>query len=505
MRDGLKLLRYFLLFLSFHLSIVIYGKEVYYPKREFRGAWIQAVNGQFEGIPTATLKKELINQLDSLYCCGINAIIFQVRVEGDALYNSEIEPWSRYLTGMQGRAPDQEWDPLRFMIKECHNRGMELHAWINPFRAKTKTTVQFAPNHQYMLYPERFVRFGDLTLFNPALQENRDFICSIVEDIVLRYDVDGIHIDDYFYPYPESNLVFNDEKNFQRDPRGFKNKADWRRDNVNVFIAQLSETVKKTKPWVKFGISPFGIYRNASISYPKGSYTAGFENYSGLYADVLLWIERNWIDYCIPQIYWNVGHPSADYSTLIEWWAENAGDCPIYIGQDVERTVKGVDPLIFGQNQERLKMNMQRSLHSVMGSCQWYAKLVVDNIEDYRTVLKEEYYVYPSLQPLSPSLPKDEPGKVRKIRRVETATGPVLFWTSPKSKGEADTANQYVVYCFEKGETVDIDNPANIVAIVNRTFLPLPTEINGVSRTYVVTALSRVQVESQPVKCKIKF
>lgn len=505
MRYSFNLLRFFLLSVIVFFSTGLFGQKSVQPKREFRGAWIQAVNGQFEGIPTAVLKQELINQLDSLVICGINAVIFQIRVEGDALYYSELEPWSRYLTGKQGQAPDMEWDPLRFMVRECHNRGMELHAWINPFRAKTKTTVQFAPNHQYRLYPERFIHFGDLTLFNPALQENRDFICSVAEDILQRYDVDGFHIDDYFYPYPESNLVFNDEKDFQRNSRGFINKADWRRDNVNLFVEQLSETIKKTKPWVKFGISPFGIFRNASADYPEGSYTAGFENYSGLYADVLYWIERRWIDYCIPQVYWNVGHPSADYSTLVEWWAENSGDCPMYIGQDVERTVKGADPIIPGQNQERLKMDILRSFSSLKGSCQWPAKLVVDNIGHYRTVLREEYHIYPSLHPLSPSLPKDEPGKVRKVKRVETATGPVLFWTPPKSKGEADTANQYVVYCFEKGESVDIDNPAKIAAIVSRTFFPLPSIATGVTLTYVVTALSRVQVESQPVKCKVKF
>ena len=178
------------------------------PKREFRGAWIQAVNHQFEGIPTAELKAELSRQLDSLASCGINAILFQVRVEADALYKSELEPWSAYLTGFQGEAPDEDWDPLQFMIDECHARCMELHAWINPFRAKTKPTTEFAPTHQMKVHPERIIKFGDLALFDPALQENRDYICQVAADIVNRYDIDGFHIDDYFYPYPDGNLMY---------------------------------------------------------------------------------------------------------------------------------------------------------------------------------------------------------------------------------------------------------------------------------------------------------
>ena len=296
------------------------------PKREFRGAWIQAVNHQFEGIPTAELKAELSRQLDSLASCGINAILFQVRVEADALYKSDLEPWSAYLTGFQGEAPDEDWDPLQFMIDQCHARCMELHAWINPFRAKTKPTTEFAPTHQMKLHPERIIKYGDLALFNPALQENRDYICQVAADIVTRYDIDGFHIDDYFYPYPDGNLKFNDDASFRKDPRGFKDKDDWRRDNVNLFVEQLYNTVKGLKPWVKFGISPFGIYRNKSAQYPEGSETTGLENYSGLYADVLYWIREGWIDYVCPQLYWHIGNRAADYNTLAHWWAQRVDE-----------------------------------------------------------------------------------------------------------------------------------------------------------------------------------
>lgn len=475
------------------------------PKREFRGAWIQAVNHQFEGIPTAELKAELSRQLDSLSDCGINAILFQVRVEADALYKSDLEPWSAYLTGFQGEAPDENWDPLQFMIDECHKRCMELHAWINPFRAKTAPTTAFAPNHQMKVHPERIIAYGDLALFNPALQENRDYICQVAADIVTRYDIDGFHIDDYFYPYPDGNRKFQDDASFKADPRGFDNKEDWRRDNVNLFIEQLYNTVKQIKPYVKFGISPFGIYRNKSDNYPEGSETTGFENYSGLYADVMLWIEKGWMDYCIPQTYWNTGYKAADYAILAKWWSDHAGDCLMYLGQDVERTITGVDPNHPESNQQRHKLNLERILNGLQGNCFWPAKSVVDNPRDYRTVLKTEYYNSPALQPLSAGLPSNTPGKVRKLMPVETSDGPVLFWTAPKAKKELDRAVQYVVYRFEKGQTENLDDPRNIVAITNRLFLNLPYRDGSTQYIYIVTALNRIQRESPPAKCKVNL
>ena len=475
------------------------------PKREFRGAWIQAVNHQFEGIPTAQLKAELTRQLDTLESCGINAILFQVRVEADALYKSDLEPWSAFLTGFQGEAPDEDWDPLQFMIDECHARCMELHAWINPFRAKTAATTDFAPTHQMTLHPERIIRFGDLALFDPALKENRDYICQVAADIVTRYDVDGFHIDDYFYPYPDGNRKFNDDKSFKADPRGFSNRDDWRRDNVNLFVEQLYHTVKDIKPWVKFGISPFGIYRNKSAQYPNGSETTGLENYSGLYADVMLWIEKGWMDYCIPQTYWNTGYKAADYAILAKWWSDNAGGCLMYLGQDVERTLTGVDPSHPESNQQRHKLNLERILSGLQGNCFWPAKSVVDNPGNYRTVLAQEYHTAPALQPVADYMPKNTPGKERKLMPVQTKDGPVLFWTAPKARKEMDKAIQYVVYRFEKGQAINLDDPQHIVAVTRRSFLNLPYRDGSTQYIYVVTALNRIQRESAPAKCKVNL
>lgn len=491
--------RAFLLVCLLGLSLSVFCQTA--PKREFRGAWIQAVNHQFEGIPAQELKSELTSQIETLAACGINTILFQIRVEGDALYKSDIEPWSAFLTGKQGLEPDEDWDPLQFMIDLCHSHGMELHAWINPFRAKTASTEEFALTHQMSIHPERFIRYGDLVLFNPALKENRDYICSVAADIVRRYDIDGFHIDDYFYPYPEDGLRFDDDVYFAQDPRGFSDKDDWRRDNVSLFVEQLNDTIRSIKPWVKFGISPFGIYRNATADYPEGSATNGLENYSGLYADVLYWIDRGWMDYCIPQIYWNVGNSVADYEVLVSWWADHADGCLMYVGQDVERTVKGKEPGNPKRNQTRLKMNLQRSRSELSGSCHWPAKSVVDNPTSYGNVLSAEYYSYPALQPLPKRLSHSAPGKVRKIRVIPTVDGNVLYWTAPKERNELEKAVRYVVYRFSSEEDVDIDDVSHIAGIVDHVYFQLGDMRED--SVYVVTALSRVQSESKPVKTKI--
>ena len=205
-------------------------------KREFRGAWIQCVNGQFLGMGTEQMQKTLSYQLDVMKAAGVNAVIFQVRPECDALYKSDIEPWSRFLTGRQGQAPTPYWDPLEWMIEQCHKRGMELHAWINPFRAKSKTTNELASNHIAIKNPAGVFAYDGQLILNPAKQENRDYICRVVEDIVSRYDVDGLHIDDYFYPYPVKGMSIPDNADFAANNNGIKDKDDWRRDNVNVFM-----------------------------------------------------------------------------------------------------------------------------------------------------------------------------------------------------------------------------------------------------------------------------
>lgn len=475
-----------------------------YPKREFRAAWIQSVNGQFRGMPTEKLKQNLIGQLNSLQKAGINAIIFQVRPEADALYASRLEPWSRFLTGVQGKAPEPYWDPMQFMIDECHKRGMEFHAWINPYRTKTTLKSELAPNHVYNIHPEWFVTYGDQLYFDPALPESRRHICMVVSDIVSRYDVDAIHMDDYFYPYPIKGKDFPDDASFARFGGGFSNKGDWRRSNVNVLIKKLHETIREIKPWVKFGVSPFGIYRNES-SDPLGSKTKGLQNYDDLYADVLLWAREGWIDYNIPQIYWHIGHPVADYETLVKWWARNTENRPLFIGQSVMNTVQNADPKNPSINQLPRKMALQRAYQTIGGSCQWPASAVVENVGKYRDALIAEYHKYPALPPVFDFMDNEAPAKVRRMKSVWTEDGYILFWTAPKYKEEMNRAVQYVVYRFNDKEKVNIDDPSHIVAITRDNFYKLPYEDGKTKYRYVVTALDRLHNESKSVGKKIKL
>ncbi|MGN0281734.1 MAG: glycoside hydrolase family 10 protein [Prevotella sp.] len=486
------------------LLLLIALTTVAQPKREFRGAWIQCVNGQFLGMSTQTMQQTLAYQLDELQKNGANAIIFQVRPECDALYESSIEPWSRFLTGQQGKAPEPYWDPLRWMIDQCHRRGMELHAWINPYRAKTKTTNELASNHIAIKHPERIFAYDGQFIMNPAFEENRAYICNVVGDILRRYDVDGLHIDDYFYPYPVAGQTIPDSQQFKEMSNGINNINDWRRYNVNLFIQQLHDTITKVKPWVKFGVSPFGIYRNKKNS-PIGSETNGLQNYDDLYADVLLWINNGWIDYCVPQIYWQIGHSAADYATLIEWWSKHAGGRPLFIGEDVERTVKYPDPSNINIHQQAAKMRLHRQHHNVQGTVLWYAKAAVDNIGNYGTMLRNNYWRTPALQPLMPFIDSKSPKKPRKVKAVWTSDGYMLFWTAPHGKGWEDEATKYVVYQFGKKEKIDINNASNIVAITSNTFYKLPYENGKEKYTYVVTALDRMQNESKAVKKNVKL
>ncbi|MBR6649762.1 MAG: family 10 glycosylhydrolase [Bacteroidaceae bacterium] len=476
------------------------AQEIEPLKREFRGAWIQAVNGQFQNMSEQKMKSYLITMLDNLQKANVNAIIFQVRVEGDALYNSPYEPWTRYITGTQGVSPG--WDPLQFMVDEAHKRNMELHAWINPYRARTKGTRKVAATHQSALHPERFISYEGQLYFNPALKENRDHICMVAKDIITRYDVDGLHIDDYFYPYPANGKKFPDDKEFMRS--GANNLGDWRRENVNRLILQLHTTVRETKPWVKFGVSPFGIYRNKTEGNPNGSATKGLQSYDDLYADVIHWINEGWVDYCIPQIYWEMGHKAADYETLVHWWAQYASNRPLYIGQDVNRTVRAADPNNTNTHQLPAKMEIQRSESAIQGSCLWDAASAANNVGRYRDVLQQHYHRYPALMPKYPFIDKGAPKKVKGVRLIDTPEGKALVWLKNNKKtSPMNEPWRYVVYCFANGESVDLENPKNIVAITSSTYYKVPANEKG-KRTYVVTVLDRMQNESKGAKCKVK-
>ncbi len=474
------------------------------PKREFRGAWIQTVGqSRYQQMNSAAMKYYLSEMVRKLDEAGINALIFQVRPEADAFYKSSLEPWSRFLTGTQGKAPDDpDFDPLAFIIAECHKRGMELHAWLNPYRVKTNINNPLAPDHIYWKYPERFVQYGNQLYFEPGLPENRSFICDVVRDIVSRYDVDAINMDDYFYPYPIAGTPFPDDNSFNMyaASQGFSpgRRADWRRNNVNLLIQQIKYTIAGTKPWVRFGISPFGIYRNKrNTPDGSGSDTNGLENYGDLYADIKLWVEKGWIDYNLPQLYWEMGHERADYTTLLRWWNANNFERPLYIGQDLQRSM--------AKNELDAKIRQSREMPFVHGNCYWYGYLILENSGGVADALKTGAHQAKALIPAYTHLHKGRPNKVKKLTQVFTEDMHFLAWEHQNQSQNPETARQFVVYRFRTGEKADINRAENIVAVTPDNFFVLPYEGGRNRYTYAVTALDAFKNEGKAAKIKVRL
>lgn len=474
------------------------GKEA---KREFRGAWIQtAFQMEYKDMTPEAMKKDFIRKLNFLQQCGINAIIFQVRPEADAFYPSSLEPWSRFYTGQQGKAPEENFDLMAFLIDECHKRNMEFHAWLNPYRAGTVGVTQFADSHIYNKHPEWFITYNKQILFDPGLPECRQFICSVVKDIVSRYDVDAIHMDDYFYPYPAIGETFPDNFSFQQYGlnKGYKpsQRNDWRRNNVNTLIHEIKQTILLSKPWVRFGISPFGIYRNKKND-PNGSNTNGLQNYDDLYADILYWIKQGWIDYSIPQIYWEIGHPAADYITLVKWWNQQAGNRPMYIGQDIARTMKA------GQLAE--KMYYERMLPNLQGNCFWPANEILWNNKGVADSLKYHYHRYPALIPAYKHLCDCKPKEVKKLKTEWTAQGFLLHWEARQDPNNPELASYFVVYRFNGNEPADISDPSKIVAITRQKSYMLPYNNGKHKYKYIITAVDHFHNESDGKSKKVKL
>jgi uncharacterized lipoprotein YddW (UPF0748 family) len=300
------------------------------PEREFRGAWVATVNNidwpSRPGLPPAQQQRELLGILDHCQRLKLNVVILQVRPACDALYPSSLEPWSEYLTGAQGKAPAPSWDPLAFAVTQAHARGLELHAWFNPFRARHGTGFsRAATNHISNTQPSIVRRYGRQLWLDPGLQATHDYSARVILDVVQRYDIDGIHIDDYFYPYPEKDaekkdIPFPDWASWQNYQRsgGTLSRDDWRRDNVSRFIARMYREVKAARPWIKVGISPFGIYRPGHPQQIKG-----FDQYESLYADPRTWLAKGTLDYLAPQLYWRIDAPEQSFPVLLKWWTEN--------------------------------------------------------------------------------------------------------------------------------------------------------------------------------------
>ncbi len=306
-------------------------------KPEFRGVWVATVDNidwPMKGVYNSDAQKAaFIQLLDMHKRNGLNALIVQVRPAADAFYPSQYEPWSQWLTGRQGQPPSPYYDPLEFMVTETHKRGMAFHAWINPYRAEFNIyTPSLSATHIIRMHPEWFLTYGDKKYFDPGNKEGQQFVAAVVKDIVSRYNVDAIHFDDYFYPYRIAGKDFPDNESYKRYGNNLS-KDDWRRSNTDSIIALLGRVIKAANKNCQFGISPFGVWRNAEKDSINGSNTNGASsNYDDLYADILLWLKNGWIDYVAPQLYWELGHKTAPYEVLLDWWNNHTYGKQCYIG-----------------------------------------------------------------------------------------------------------------------------------------------------------------------------
>ena len=459
------------------------------PKREFRGAWMHTVfQGQYKNQSTDQNKQYIREQLDKLKDAGVNAVFFQVRPQSDAFYKSDIEQWSIYLTD-GGKAPAPFWDPLEFIIEEAHARGMELHAWLNPYRVTASAKQTVPAGHIYHKHPERFVTYDGKVYFDPGYPQNQKYIEKVVADIVTRYDIDGIHFDDYFYPYPANNKDFPDSKSYAKYGSG-KARDDWRRDNVNNLIKGLSTTIKSIKPWVRFGVSPFGIWRNKK-SDPRGSQTNGLENYDALYADVLLWAEKGWVDYLIPQIYWEREHQRASYDVLVDWWNNNSHGRHVYVGQDVEKTMCKADIDDKTQkSQLKSKIRQTRDAANIEGSCWWPAYSLTKNSCGVVDSLKTDFHSSPAIVPAYTWISDEIPESPYDLS-VDGSRW--LRWKALTCDNKVSDCVRFVVYRFDNDKSFDLENSANIVAITSEKSIMV-----NKPGYYVVTSLDRVNNESFP-------
>lgn len=464
-------------------------------KHEFRAAWIATVANidwpSNSAMSVDSQKLEYTNLLDLHVRNGLNAVVVQVRPATDAFYPSPLEPWSEWLTAKQGRPPAKYYDVLQFMIDEAHKRGLEFHAWCNPYRAEFalgKSSI--APTHITKIHPEWFLAYGNTRYFDPGNKEAQKFVVQVIRDIVRRYDVDAIHFDDYFYPYRIAGKEFPDSLSYYRYGRGLL-RDDWRRSNVDSVIRMLSLAIKEENKFCKFGISPFGVWRNKSKD-PEGSDTrAGQTNYDDLFADILLWLKKGWIDYVAPQIYWEFTHPNAPYGPILDWWTKHSYGKHCYIGLGIYRATGNITPPWKDSTLLPRMIKAQQNAPNVHGAIYFSSKSFLKNPNGWNDSLRNNYYRYPALIPPMEWIDarKPEPPVVQKVGNGH--------WKMSSLSDRSVKA--IVVYGFPSTQGA-APGPQNILKIVpGREFEFKSSDLqNGCNGCiFAVTAVTTTNNESQ--------
>ncbi|WP_250214248.1 glycoside hydrolase family 10 protein [Acrocarpospora catenulata] len=464
------------------------------PKRQLRGMWIATTMNidwpSKAGLSPERQRAEYVQLLDTAVRRNLNAVFVQVRPASDAIYRSSLEPWSQYLTGTAGKDPG--WDPLPFLVAEAHRRGLEFHAWFNPYRAAYTDDVSKLPaDHPARVHPGWTVRHEGRLYYNPGLPSVRDHVTRVVTDVVKRYDVDGVHFDDYFYPYPGQGKPFNDQAAFRKYGDG-KSLANWRRENVNKLVAQVSKAVHGVRPHVKFGISPFGIWRNKAQD-PAGSNTNGMSAYDQIYADPLAWIKARTVDYLIPQLYWPRGLAVADYKVLVPWWAKavRGTGVDLYIGQALYQVGTADAWTKPGELPAHLALN--RKYPEVQGDVYFSAKNVRANPLGVMDRITTEHYPTPALLPLIEDMPTAKLPAPTGVKK----SGNTLVWNPQPG------ARNYAIYRTNTPDSCATAGAENLVTIVPAANKPsFPIKKDGI---FHVTALDRLGNESTPASTNTKL
>ncbi len=482
------------------------------PAAELRGAWIATVENidwpSRPGLPPERQRMEFDSILDVLKALGINAVFVQIRPAGDAFYPTPAAPWSKYLTGQQGKAPEPYYDPLEYMIKAARSRRMEFHAWLNPYRATFDLdTAGLAPTHPLRALPDErksewFFRYGQRYYFNPASALVRQYLINIVRDIIIRYDVDGIHFDDYFYPYKEPDQQLQDFNDFAADPRGFATIEDWRRDNVNRLIEGVSKTIKSIKPYVRFGVSPLGVWRNAAQDPLNGSQTkSALSSYDDLYADVITWLKNGWLDYVAPQLYWSIGFPPADYYTLLEWWSKRTYGRHLYIGHAAYKINNNLVDTNWRKPDEILRqVALNRTYEAVKGSIFFSAKSLLQNPLGIQDTLMNVLYPNAARLPAMPWLAESPPATPQICRIKGTRRSVKVGWHACDIKSRDENPYYFAIYRFDGKEVGDFQDNRNLLTYTS--YFPDKWVFEDISAapgeyyTYVILAYNRLHLES---------
>lgn len=477
-------------------------------KHQFRAAWVATVVNidwpSKTGLPADEQKAELIRIFDNIKGMGMNAVVLQVRPTDDTFYRSSLNPWSKYLTGVAGQDPG--YDPLAFAVAEAHKRNLELHAWFNPYRVSMDTNREALPEGSFArAHPDYVWAYGGKLYYDPGIPETRQHIVDSIVEVVRNYDIDAVHFDDYFYPYPSGTVDYPDAATFAEYGAGFTDKADWRRNNINQLVQSVSEAIKASSPYVQFGISPFGIWRNKSAGVPEGSDTAGSESYVATSSDTRLWVKEGWLDYIAPQIYWSIGFRVADYQKLTTWWADvvRGTQTKLYIGHADYKVNANFDPN-WQQPGEILKqLNLNLTMPEVAGSIHFSYKDLARNplgVKDDVTLA----YQHPALIPVMEQLPGRAPEAPENVKAKQVDGGIELTWHGEeKERGDAQPGAQayYVVYRAPAGQAIDFDDARFIVTTLRRTaskkqlFIDTTVDANA-EYEYAVTAVDRLHHES---------